>query len=279
MRRTICLLSICAALLMTGVSGTFAQTVPFITLASTTSTDNSGLFSHILPLFEADTGIAVRVVAVGTGQAIRLAERGDADVLLVHHQPSEERFVAEGFGVKRYDVMFNDFVVVGPKSDPAKIIGHRTAADAFNSIADSRTIFASRGDNSGTHKAELSLWQAAGVNVSKFSGIWYREVGAGMGATLNIAAGMGAYTMVDRATWVRFKNKGVHRILLEGDPVLFNQYGVIAVSPKHHAHIKAGSAAIFVNWLVAAKGQAAIAGFKVAGQQLFTPNAASAASN
>jgi len=264
---------------LANISGVAAQNIPFITLASTTSTDNSGLFSHILPIFQSETGIAVRVVAVGTGQAIRLAERGDADVLLVHHKPSEEKFVAAGYGVTRHDVMFNDFVVVGPARDPAKIQGKAKAAEAFKAIADRQAVFASRGDNSGTHKAEISLWKAAGVDVSKFSGSWYREVGAGMGATLNIAAGMNAYTLVDRATWVSFKNKGSHDILLEGDPNLFNQYGVIAVSPKRHKHIKAELAEKFVRWLISTNGQRALAGFKVAGQQLFTPNAVPAASN
>ena len=272
-RETIRILTLSSALLVLGGHSVSAQSVPYITLASTTSTDNSGLFSHILPLFEAAKGIAVRVVAVGTGQAIRLAERGDADVLLVHHRPSEENFVEKGYGIKRYDLMFNDFVVVGPEADPARISGAARVTGAFTLISDSRTVFASRGDNSGTHKVELSLWQKIHVDVSEASGGWYREVGAGMGATLNIAAGMNAYTLVDRATWMSFKNKGAHKILFQGDPILFNQYGVIAVSPRRHPHIKADLADQFIGWLISDRGQRAILNFTIAGQPVFTPNA------
>ena len=271
--RTFRILVLTAALLGAGGHCVSAQSVPYITLASTTSTDNSGLFNHILPMFEAAKGISVRVVAVGTGQAIRLAERGDADVLLVHHRPSEEDFVAKGYGIKRYDLMFNDFVVVGPAEDPAEISATAKATEAFTSISDRRKVFASRGDNSGTHKVELSLWQKIHVDVFKERGSWYREVGAGMGATLNIAAGMNAYTLVDRATWMSFKNKGAHKILFQGDPVLFNQYGVIAVSPSRHPHIKAGLADQFIGWLISDKGQRAISSFTIAGQPVFTPNA------
>jgi len=272
-RETVRILALSSALLGVGGHSVSAQTVPYITLASTTSTENSGFFSHILPVFETAKGISVRVVAVGTGQAIRLAERGDADVLLVHHKPSEENFVEKGYGIKRYDLMFNDFVVVGPEDDPARISGAAKVTGAFALISDRRAVFASRGDNSGTHKAELSLWQKIQVNVSKVSGTWYREVGAGMGATLNIAAGMNAYTLVDRATWMSFKNKGAHKILFQGDPVLFNQYGVIAVSPRRHPHIKAGLADEFIRWLISDEGQRSISNFTIAGQPVFKPNA------
>ena len=273
MMRTVGILFLTAALLGIGGKSASTQPMPYITLASTTSTDNSGLFSHILPLFEAASGISVRVVAVGTGQAIRLAERGDADVLLVHHRPSEEEFVAQGYGLKRYNLMFNDFVIVGPADDPAEIAGAAKATEAFMSISERRAVFASRGDNSGTHKLELSLWEKNQLDVSKVSGTWYREVGAGMGATLNIAAGMDAYTLVDRATWSSFKNKAALKILFQGDPILFNQYGVIAVSPRRHPHIKADLADQFIGWLISDKGQRAIVNFTIAGQSVFTPNA------
>jgi tungstate transport system substrate-binding protein len=245
----------------------------FITVASTTSTDNSGLFGHILPIFESETGIEVRVVAVGTGQAIRLAERGDADVLLVHHKPSEEKFVAGGYGVRRFDVMYNDFVVVGPRSDPAGIRGMDDAADAMAKLANAKAMFASRGDNSGTHKKELGLWRMAGVYISLASGSWYRETGSGMGATLNTASGLDAYTLADRATWISFRNKGDLEILVEGDARLFNQYGVILVSSEKHPHVKAEDGRKFIDWLVSPVGQNAIARFEVDGQRLFHPNA------
>lgn len=245
----------------------------FITVASTTSTENSGLFKHLLPLFEKKSGIQVRVVAVGTGQAIRLAERGDADVLFVHHKPSEEKFVAAGFGVKRFDVMYNDFVVVGPKADPAKIAGGKDTAAAFAKIAAAKAPFASRSDDSGTHKTELAFWKKAGVDVKAASGSWYRATGSGMGATLNTAAGIGAYALADRGSWLAFKNKGDLNIVVQGDPALFNQYGVILVNPKKHPSVKAGDGQAFVDWIVSAEGQRAIAGFKVEGEQLFFPNA------
>ncbi|MSO84815.1 MAG: hypothetical protein EXR04_02535 [Rhodospirillales bacterium] len=243
----------------------------FITVASTTSTENSGLFGHILPLFTQKTGVAVRVVAVGTGQAIRLAERGDADVLFVHHQPSEERFVREGFGVGRFAVMYNDYVVVGPSADPAKIVGLKDAAAAFKKVAAAGALFASRGDNSGTHQAELALWITAGIDV-KGAG-WYRATGSGMGATLNTAAAMGAYALADRGTWIGFKNKQDLKIAVAGDPALFNPYGVIAVNPARHPHVKARDGQAFVSWLVSPEGQGAIASFKLEGEQLFFPNA------
>ena len=245
----------------------------FIVVQSTTSTQNSGLFDYLLPMFAEKTGIEVRVVAVGTGQAIENAANGDGDVLLVHAKSSEEAFVAEGNGVERFDLMYNDFVIVGPASDPAGIAGSSDAAAALKAIADSGSLFASRGDDSGTHKAELKLWQTAGVDAAGSSGDWYRETGSGMGATLNAAAGMGAYTLTDRATWVAFENKGDLVIVTEGDPVLFNQYGVILVNPEKFPHVKAAQGQQFIDWLLSDEGQAAIASYQVDGQQLFFPNA------
>ena len=245
----------------------------FITVASTTSTENSGLFRHLLPLFQRDTGIEVRVVAVGTGQAIELAQRGDADVLFVHHKPSEEKFVAEGFGVTRFDVMYNDFVVVGPRTDPAGVQSMTDVAAALAQIATKHAIFVSRGDDSGTHKLELSLWKAAGVDVSAASGTWYRAAGAGMGATLNTASGLEAYSLTDRGTWLSFKNRGNLAILIEGDGRLFNQYGVTLVNPKKHPHVKATDGQMFIDWLLSDKGQQSIAVFRIEGEQAFFPNA------
>jgi tungstate transport system substrate-binding protein len=245
----------------------------FITVASTTSTENSGLFGFILPKFQQASGIEVRVVAVGTGQAIKNAERGDADVLFVHHQPSEEQFVAQGFGVKRHDVMYNDYVLVGPQTDPAGIKGMKDTVAALAQIAATAAPFVSRGDDSGTHKLELSLWEVAGIDVKKASGSWYREAGSGMGATLNAASGLDGYTMSDRGTWISFKNKSRLAIVVEGEPRLFNQYGVILVNPAKHAHVKAKDGQAFIDWLVSEQGQKAIADFQVEGQQLFFPNA------
>jgi tungstate transport system substrate-binding protein len=261
-----------AALLATAALPAHAED-PFIVVQSTTSTQNSGLLNYILPMFKKKTGVDVRVVAVGTGQAIKNAKNGDGDVLLVHAKPAEEKFVAEGFGVKRYDVMYNDFIIVGPKSDPAKIAGGKDAAAAFKAIADAKAPFASRGDDSGTHKSEKRQWKAAGVDIEKASGDWYRSTGSGMGATLNTAAGMGAYALTDRATWIAFKNKGGLKIVVEGDPKLFNQYGVILVKPEKHKHVKAKEGQQFIDWLLSAEGQNAIRSFKVDGQQLFFPNA------
>ncbi len=255
------------------VSGPAAAEDQFITLASTTSTDNSGLFNHILPVFTVETGIAVRVVAVGTGQAIRLAENGDADVLLVHHQESEERFVADGFGLARHQVMYNDFVLVGPERDPAGIKGTGEARAALSRIAETESLFASRGDDSGTHKAERALWDSAGVDPEAASGTWYREMGAGMGATLNAAVAMDAHTLVDRATWTGFANKDGYAILVEGDPALFNQYAVVLVNPERHPHVKAAAGRAFISWLLSTAGQSAIASFAINGQSLFFPNA------
>ncbi len=245
----------------------------FIIVQSTTSTQNSGLLDHILPQFKAKTGIEVRVVAVGTGQAIKNARNGDGDVLLVHDKPAEEQFVAEGWGVKRHDVMYNDFVLVGPKSDPAGVRGLRDAAAAFRRIGEARAPFASRGDDSGTHRVELRLWQDAGLDAKSASGGWYRETGSGMGATLNLAAGMDAYTLTDRATWASFGNKANLAILVEGDPKLFNQYGVILVSPARHPRVKAEAGQRFIDWLTGPEGQATIASYRIGGEQLFFPNA------
>jgi tungstate transport system substrate-binding protein len=245
----------------------------FITVASTTSTENSGLFRYLLPLFQQDTGIEVRVVAVGTGQALALAQRGDADVLFVHHRPSEEKFVAEGFGVARFDVMYNDFVVVGPRTDPAGVQGMTDVAAALAQIAAKHAIFVSRGDDSGTHKLELSLWKAAGIDVAAASGTWYRAAGAGMGATLNTASGLDAYSLTDRGTWISFKNRSNVAILIEGDSRLFNQYGVMLVNPKKHPHVKATDGQTFIDWLLSDKGQQAIAAFRIEGEQAFFPNA------
>ena len=245
----------------------------FITLASTTSTENSGLLGHLLPRFLAATGIEVRVVAVGTGQALRIARNGDADVLLVHHRPSEEAFVAEGHGVARHEVMINDYVIGGPRADPAGIAGNSSAVAAFARIAATQAPFVSRGDDSGTHKKEMALWTAAGIDPAAASGAWYREVGAGMGATLNIAAAMPAYLLSDRGTWVSFRNKGDLKLLVEGDPPLFNPYGVILVNPDRHPHVKATEGQAFIDWMLSDEGQAAIASFRVDGQQLFFPRA------
>jgi tungstate transport system substrate-binding protein len=245
----------------------------FIIVQSTTSTQNSGLFEHILPLFTKKTGIAVRVVAVGTGQALKNAENGDGDVVFVHAKPDEEKFVAEGWGVNRHDVMYNDFVIVGPAADPAKIAGLKAAPEAFKKIAAAEAPFASRGDDSGTNKAELKLWQEAGVDPSLSSGKWYLETGSGMGATLNTAVGKQAYTLTDRGTWLSFANKGDFKILVEGDSKLFNQYGVILVNPTKHPNVKAAEGQAFIDWLISPEGQAAIASYNIDGQQLFFPNA------
>jgi len=244
-----------------------------ILLQSTTSTANSGLYDYILPMFTAKTGIQVNVVAVGTGQAIKNAQNGDGDVLLVHAKPAEEKFVAEGYGVERFDVMYNDFIIVGPSSDPAKIAGGSDAAAALKAISDSQSLFASRGDNSGTHKKEIALWKAAAVDAAAGSGTWYRETGSGMGATLNAAVGMGAYALTDRGTWISFKNKGDYTIVVEGDKNLFNQYGVILVNPEKHPQVKQAEGQAFIDWILSDEGQAAIASYKLDGQQLFFPNA------
>ena len=251
----------------------FAAEDDFIIVQSTTSTQNSGLFDHILPKFREKTGIDVRVVAVGTGQALKNGRNGDGDVVLVHSKPDEEKFVAEGWGVKRHDVMYNDFVIVGPASDPARIAGLTHADQALGKIAAAKAPFASRGDNSGTHKAELRLWQKTGIDPTHASGEWYLETGSGMGATLNTAVGKHAYTLTDRGTWLSFANKYDFKVLVERDPALFNQYGVILVNPKKHPRVKAEKGQAFVDWLTSAEGQKAIASYKIDGQQLFFPNA------
>ena len=245
-----------------------------IIVQSTTSTANSGLYDYLLPLFKEDSGITVNVVAVGTGQAIKNARNCDGDVLLVHAKPAEEKFVADGFGVERFDLMYNDFIIVGPPSDPAGVGGMKEAPAALQKIASSESTFASRGDDSGTHKKEKALWQASGVDPTAASGDWYRETGSGMGATLNAGVGMGAYVMTDRATWISFKNKGDFEILVEGDEALFNQYGVILINPEKCPSVKADLGQQFVDWVVSEKGQTAIGTYEVGGQQLFFPNAA-----
>ncbi len=262
-----------ASLLAVGFMDPLVAADRFIVVQSTTSTQNSGLFDHILPIFTGKTGIEVRVVAVGTGQAIRNAANGDGDVLLVHAKSDEEEFVAEGHGVSRADVMYNDFVIVGPPSDPAGVAGMADAVAALAKIAEAEAPFASRGDDSGTNKAEQRLWAEGGIDARAASGGWYREMGAGMGATLNTGTGMGAYVMTDRATWIAFGNKGDYRIVVEGDPRLFNQYGIILVSSDRHPHVKAGLGRQFVDWVLSEVGQAVIAGHTVDGQQLFFPNA------
>jgi tungstate transport system substrate-binding protein len=271
MLRRVFLTFLCVAVLGLSAVPTVAED-RFIVVASTTSTQDSGLFEHLLPLFTQKTGIEVRVVAKGTGQAIKEAQNGDADVLFVHDKKSEEQFVADGFGVKRFDVMYNDFVIVGPGSDSAGIKGLTDAPAALGKVAAANAPFASRGDDSGTHKAELRLWTAADVDVKAASGGWYRETGSGMGPTLNAAAGMGAYALTDRGTWLAFKNKGDLEVLVEGDKRLFNQYGVMLVNPQKHPHVKAADGQAFVDWLISPEGQRAIADFKIEGQQLFFPN-------
>jgi len=245
-----------------------------ITVASTTSTEQSGLFGYILPRFTSKTGIGVKVVALGTGQALDVGRRGDADVVFVHDQPAEEAFVAQGFGVKRYPVMYNDFVLIGPQTDPAKIAGDKDILDALRKIAAAKVPFISRGDRSGTHAAELRYWKEAGVDLAAVKGAWYREIGQGMGAALNMASAANAYVLSDRGTWLAFKNRDELRILIEGDRRLFNQYGVMLVNPAKHPNVKAREGQAFIDWLVSPEGQRAIADYKVGGEQLFFPNAA-----
>lgn len=244
-----------------------------IFVQSTTSTKNSGLYAHLLPQFKGATGITVNVVAVGTGQAIRNARNCDGDVLLVHAKDAEEKFIADGFGIKRYDLMYNDFVIVGPPEDHARIAGGLDATAALKKIAASKALFASRGDDSGTHKKERTLWRGAGIDPTTDSGKWYRETGSGMGATLNVGVGMGAYVMTDRATWIAFRNKADFKILVEGDKALFNQYGVITINPKKCPNVRIAQAELFSRWLRSPAGQAAIATYKRDGRQLFFPNA------
>ncbi len=244
-----------------------------ILVASTTSTQDSGLFGHLLPLFKTKTGIDVRVVAQGTGQAIDTGRRGDADVVFVHAKAAEEKFLAEGFGVKRYPVMYNDFILVGPQGDPAGIKGSKDIVAAFKTLKDKGIAFISRGDKSGTHQAELNLWTVAGIDIAKDKGPWYKEIGQGMGAALNSASASNAYVLTDRATWLSFKNKGDLVIEVEGDKRLFNQYGIMLVNPAKHPSVKKELGQQFIDWLVSAEGQKAIADFKINGEQLFYPNA------
>jgi tungstate transport system substrate-binding protein len=245
----------------------------YITVASTTSTEQSGLFGYLLPIFEQQTGIKVRVVAVGTGQALDIGRRGDADVVFVHARAAEEKFLAEGQSVKRYPVMYNDFVLVGPKSDPAKIAGGKDILAAMRKIEAAHAPFVSRGDRSGTHMAELDLWKSAGIDLEKVKGPWYRDTGQGMGPALNTAASMNAYILADRGTWLSFRNRGDLQILVEGDKRLFNQYGVMLVNPDKHPNVKKQLGQQFIDWLISATGQKAIAGYKINGEQLFYPNA------
>ena len=247
-----------------------------ITIASTTSTEQSGLFGHLLPIFARETGIAARVVALGTGQALDVGRRGDADVVFVHDRAAEERFLREGFATGRRHVMFNDFVLVGPAADPARIAGLTDAPEALRRIAAARAPFVSRGDRSGTHAAELRLWARAGLDPAAGRGQWYREVGQGMGPALNTSAALNAYVLTDRGTWLSFRNRQELRVLLEGDARLFNQYGVMLVNPQRHPHVKAADGQRFVDWVVSPAGQAAIASFRINGEQLFFPNAAQA---
>jgi len=244
-----------------------------IILQSTTSTANSGLYEYLLPIFTQETGINVNVVAVGTGQAIKNAQNCDGDVLLVHAKSAEEKFIAKGYGVERFDVMYNDFIFVGPPADPADLRNSQLAIDGMQKIARSKSVFLSRGDNSGTHKKELSLWKMAGVNPDPSSGFWYRETGSGMGATLNVGVEMNAYVMTDRGTWISFGNKQDFGIIFSGDRNLFNQYGVILVNPDRCEKVNVAAAQTFIDWILSAKGQKGIANYQLKGQQLFFPNA------
>ena len=253
--------------------GVHSQGVATITVASTTSTEQSGLFGYLLPRFTEATNIGVKVVAVGTGQALDIGRRGDADVVFVHDKPAEDKFMAEGQGVKRFDVMYNDFVIVGPKSDPAHIAGDKDVVDALRKIAAARAPFISRGDRSGTHEAELRLWKQAGIDVVATKDGWYREIGQGMGPALNMASSSNAYLLSDRGTWLSFKNRGELAILTEGDKRLFNQYGVMLVNPEKHPAVKAKEGQAFIDWLISPKGQETIASYKFGGEQLFFPNA------
>ena len=245
----------------------------FIVVASTTSTEQSGLFGYLLPAFEKDTGIRVRVVAVGTGQALDIGRRGDADVVFVHDRPAEDKFMAENEGVRRYPVMYNDFVLIGPKSDPAGIKGMKDVGAALKAIMAKGAPFISRGDRSGTHIAEINLWKASGVDIEKEKGPWYKSIGQGMGAALNTAGASNAYVLSDRGTWISFKNKGDLVIVVEGDKRLFNQYGVMLVNPEKYPNVKKDLGQQFIDWLVSPEGQKAIANYKIDGEQLFYPNA------
>jgi tungstate transport system substrate-binding protein len=263
--------------LVLGATGIARAQAPaaFIVVASTTSTEQSGLFKHLLPAFTKQTGIEVRVVALGTGQALDSARRGDADVVLVHDLPAEQKFIAEGFATRRHDVMYNDFVIVGPRADPARIAGLKDTPEALRRIRAAQAPFVSRGDRSGTHAAELRLWSEAGVDPAAGRGAWYRETGSGMGPALNTAAAMDAYLLADRGTWLNFRNRGALQVLVEGDRRLFNQYGVMLVDPARHPHVKREAGQAFVDWLLSADGQRTIAAYRIGGEQLFFPGSGS----
>ena len=278
MKRPFAALAVALSLLATAVTLPASAQDRSIVVASTTSTQDSGLFGHLLPLFTAKTGIEVKVIAQGTGQALDTARRGDADVVLVHARAQEEKFVFDGQGVKRFDVMYNDFVLIGPRSDPAAVGGSRDIVAALKTIQEKALPFVSRGDRSGTHAAELALWKAAGVVIETARGPWYREIGQGMGAALNTAGAMNAYVISDRGTWLSFKNPGDLVIAVEGDQRLFNQYGVILVNPETHPAVKKDLGQSFIDWLISPEGQAAIAAYHVNGKQLFFPNAEKKAS-
>jgi tungstate transport system substrate-binding protein len=262
-----------AAVLATGFTGAALAQDKSIVVASTTSTQDSGLFGHILPLFKQKTGIDVKVVSQGTGQALDTGRRGDADVVFVHAKAQEEKFVADGFGVKRHPVMYNDFILIGPKNDPAGVKGTKDIVAALRKIKERGVPFISRGDKSGTHSAELNLWKAAGIDIANEKGPWYKEIGQGMGAALNTASAANAYVLADRGTWLSFKNRGELVIAVEGDKRLFNQYGVILVNPQKHPNVKKELGQQFIDWLISPEGQKAIADFKIEGEQLFYPNA------
>ena len=269
-RRTLLRMSL--ALLVLGCAP-IAAAQKFITVASTTSTEQSGLFKHMLPVFEKKTGIQVRVVALGTGQALDMARRGDADVVFVHARSAEEKFIAEGYGVKRLPVMYNDFVLIGPKSDPAKVAGGKDILEALRKIKNANAPFVSRGDRSGTHMAEIALWKQGGIDIANEKEPWYRDTGQGMGPALNSASSMNAYILADRGTWISFKNRGDLAVLVESDKRLFNQYGVILVNPEKHKHVKKELGQAFIDWVISPEGQKTIANYKISGQQLFFPNA------
>jgi len=272
-RRLLMALAALAPLALTPVLNTAVAQDKSIVVASTTSTQDSGLFGYLLPLFKEKTGITVKVVAQGTGQALDTARRGDADVVFVHARSAEEKFLSEGFGVKRYPVMYNDFVLIGPKGDPAGIKGMKDVAAALKAIKDKNASFISRGDRSGTHVAELKLWKDAGIDIEKDKGTWYKSIGQGMGAALNTAGAGNAYVLSDRGTWIHYKNKGDLAILVEGDKRMFNQYGVMLVNPAKHSTVKKDEGQQFIDWLVSPDGQKAIANYKINGEQLFYPNA------
>ncbi len=270
MRNTLSALALVLAVTLS-CQPVFAQDKSIV-VASTTSTQDSGLFGHLLPAFKAKTGIDVKVVAQGTGQALDTGRRGDADVVFVHAKSQEEKFVADGFGVTRFDVMYNDFVLVGPKSDPAKIKGSKDVLAALKAVHAAGSMFVSRGDKSGTHAAELALWKAAGLDPAGTKPAWYREIGQGMGAALNTSGALGGYILADRGTWISFKNKGDLEIVVEGDKQLFNQYGIMLVNPAKHPAVKKDLGQAFVDWIVSAEGQNAIRSYRIDGQQLFFPN-------